>query len=97
MGLTSKDLPVMPRPEGPPPDPVDTSPVGIQIEDVKRLTLNPGDVLVVHIPFQAEVGTLRDMARQMEAFLPGNKVLVIAQGVELEVVGPESDAEQAAV
>lgn len=55
----------------------------IEIEDVKRLHLNPGDVLVVKLPRGGNYATAHD---QLQELFPGNKVLIVHPDVEFEVL-----------
>jgi hypothetical protein len=55
----------------------------IEIEDVKRLVLNENDTLVVRLP---KGGNYHEAHDTLKAMFPNNNVLVVAPGVELEVV-----------
>jgi hypothetical protein len=59
----------------------------IEIEDVKRLHLNPGDVLVVKLSQSADLGYVRDILKRI---FPDNEVLLADQDVELTVVEKEN-------
>jgi hypothetical protein len=59
----------------------------IEIEDVKRLHLNPGDVLVVKLSQSADHGYARDILKRI---FPDNEVLLADQDVELTVVEKEN-------
>ncbi len=61
----------------------------ITIEDVKRLDVHPGDVLLVTLP-HAMNAQMADAARaQFAAALPGVKVILKAPDIAVEVVSAE--------
>lgn len=55
----------------------------IELEDVKRLHVNPGDVLVVKLPRGRDLHDVHDVLQEM---FPNNKVLIVQPDVEFEVV-----------
>lgn len=60
----------------------------IEVEDVQRLHLEPGDTLVFKVrrdltPEQAE--RIREVAKQA---LPDHRFLVLTEGIDLQVVEP---------
>jgi hypothetical protein len=58
----------------------------LQLEDIKRLALQPGDVLVVRLPVIPSPEMVDSVRLQLEAALPGHKVFVLAPGIDLEVI-----------
>jgi len=58
----------------------------IEIEDVKRLRLQPGDVLVVRMPVRVSQEAAAAIVDDLDGCFPDNRVVVLAPGVELEVV-----------
>lgn len=72
---TADDLIVKVRAEFEPP-----------IEEVRRLSIRPGDVVVLKLSEYADPDMLRP---RLEVTFPDNKVLVLAPGMDLYVVRPE--------
>ena len=69
----------------------------MEISDVKRINLSPGEVLVVWVPGGADRGAQRSLHRTLNRNLPDNLCLVVPEGVRLEAVSPKtfmSDSEQ---
>lgn len=57
----------------------------VDLEDVKRLTLDPGDTLVLRVP-ELTMETLHHLTGLLKGVFPDNRVLVLPAGFELEVV-----------
>lgn len=64
--------------------------MAIDIEDVKTLTLQPGQVLVVQIDTRPKEVVDRIMQQFKELF-PDNKVLVLDKGIKLAVIDSIDD------
>jgi hypothetical protein len=65
--------------------------VKIEISDVQRLVLKPGDRIIVRMPGRIDRAGAEDVERQVRARLelPGEvPVLVLPEGMSLEVVEP---------
>lgn len=63
----------------------------ITLEDVKRLRLQPGDVLVVRCREQVSQSVASAILRRVAEVFPENRVLVMDAPVEgIEVWGPEA-------
>lgn len=58
----------------------------IDIKDVRRLRLNPGDVLVVRIDVTEAAAV--EIAEQLDDYFPDNRVMVLSPGADVEVLGP---------
>jgi hypothetical protein len=56
--------------------------------DVRRLVLRPGDVVVLLVPGSIEPESAKRLSETMRANLPGHKVLVLADGLKIGVMGP---------
>lgn len=62
----------------------------IVLEDIRRLVLEPGDVLVVRVEGAVTMQMAEAITRSVEQYLPGHKVLVLPAGMmDLEVLGRE--------
>jgi hypothetical protein len=59
------------------------------LEDIRRLTLQPGDVLVVHMQGGATKQQADDVLLLFQSYFPDHKCLVLAPGLELEVLSEE--------
>jgi hypothetical protein len=58
----------------------------IRIEDLQRVHLGPGDVLIVrtaHIPSKAATDALHEYLHDV---FPANRVLIVSRGTDLSVV-----------
>ncbi len=65
----------------------------IRLEDVKRLTLDPSDTLVLkikHGPLTHEA--LDALQDQLSAIFPGHRTVVLTPGTDLEVIEGERSA-----
>lgn len=60
----------------------------MDIEDVKRLKLAPGDVLVLRTGPGTTAEKARVIADQLAPVFPDNKVVTMSNDVELAVVEP---------
>jgi len=61
-----------------------------EIEEIRRVSLKPGDVLVVRLLNRMASRALADMVRvHVGHHFPGHTVLVLDQASTLEVVSPE--------
>ncbi len=58
----------------------------IQIEDVKKLQLEPGDILVIRIPRQYAAPALERLRQRVCELIPDHKVLVLGSEVDLEIL-----------
>lgn len=68
----------------------------IEIGDVQRLVLKPGDRIIVRIPFRLDRAASADVEHQVRARLdlPDEvPVLVLPEGMSLEVVEPPQPLE----
>ena len=57
-----------------------------EIEDIKRLRIEPGDCLFVHVPATTTMEELQRLADVFSRHWPGVPTLIIPGEVELEVV-----------
>ena len=60
--------------------------MGIELEDVRRLRLDPGDILVVRMPEHVTKEQVADVTELLKHHLPDHKVLAIGHDVDLGVV-----------
>ena len=66
----------------------DTEP--LELEDIKRLTLGPDDVLVIRVPDRMPAQSIQALGMGVKAALPhGNKVLILDAGMTLDVLTPD--------
>lgn len=64
------------------------------IAEVKRLTLHPGDRLVVNLDRQPSDMEVHQLKLRLQAILGDDvPVLVLSPGIDLEVLGPAADGE----
>lgn len=64
----------------------------IEITDIQRLIVHPGEVLIVHVPSDAAREDHRRIVAAFSEALPGVPVFVVRDGVRFEVIaqdGPE--------
>ena len=60
----------------------------IEIEEVRRLRLDPGDILVLKAPNVLTAEQCEEIRKQLEGEFPDNRVLVMTADFDLEVVTP---------
>jgi hypothetical protein len=65
-----------------------------QIEDIRRLHLDPGDVIVLKVQHPLTQAQADRMVQRMRAVLPGHKCLVLDHDVDLTVVSAGPTIEQ---
>jgi hypothetical protein len=58
----------------------------IDLQDIQRLRLEPGDVLVLRMPDRLTAAAVEHLANTMQDAIPGHKVIVLEKGAQLEVV-----------
>ena len=58
----------------------------INIEDIKTITLKPGQVLVVQTETRLPPRVAEDWKKQLEPLFPNNQVLIIDKSISLSVV-----------
>jgi hypothetical protein len=58
----------------------------IPIEDLKRVHLKPGDVLVVRLQRPAPINEKLRLKKELSETFPDNKVLIVEHGLELCVI-----------
>lgn len=61
----------------------------IEIEELKRVTLNKGDTLIAQIKYSIPRKHFNTIRKKLELAFPNNTVLVITDEVKLSVAGPE--------
>ncbi|MDD5367469.1 MAG: hypothetical protein PHQ40_00425 [Anaerolineaceae bacterium] len=59
------------------------------IEDLKKVSLKPGDILVVKPAVQLPEAAQQRMKVMFSSIFPGHKVLVLEPGLELGVISGE--------
>jgi hypothetical protein len=59
-----------------------------KIEEIRRVELKPGDVLVVRTAKVLSVQSAEDLKRQIETRFPGHLVVVMDSSLSLEVLEP---------
>lgn len=61
----------------------------IEVEEIKKIKLDPGEVLWVTVPIKnLEQSIAEGMANRLSQFFPDNKVIVTAQGFEFKAIAP---------
>lgn len=60
--------------------------------DVQRLTLAPGDIIVLNLDMPISADTAARLKAHAEQQLPGHQVLVLSEGIKLGVLAPETAA-----
>lgn len=60
--------------------------------DVQRLALKPGDVVVLKTPRLINREQARCLQERAELELPGHKILVLFDGIEIGILGSEEAA-----
>ena len=63
----------------------------IDIEDVKTLTLKPGQTLVVQLKTKCPVESAARLRDQFSGLFPDNRVLIIDSDMELMVIDDERE------
>lgn len=63
----------------------------MEIEDVRRLTLAPGDTLVLRVEDFLDRDEIDALKAQMDESFPGHQTLVLCGGCDLAVVSPPTD------
>jgi hypothetical protein len=58
----------------------------LELADVQRLRLEPGDALVILVPGRVTADQAHRIKDQVETFAPGHEVAVLEDGMELVVV-----------
>lgn len=59
-----------------------------EIEDIRRVTYNPDDVIVIRLQGRASMYTTQRVVDQLRAAFPAQKIVVLDEGIALDVVGP---------
>ena len=65
--------------------------MNIEIKDLKKVNLKPGEVLVVTVPGDTLWTQKARIKEQMKEFFPDNKIMIIDEGISLDVAGDEED------
>ncbi len=63
----------------------------ILLSDVRRLRLEPGDALLVTVPANLSVEQLHRIRATLSDSLPGTRVLVVFEGVDVSVLSGATD------
>lgn len=58
----------------------------LDIKEVERLTLKPGDVLVVKVPSRLSPEARAGLRESLRALFPEHKCAILEEGMTLEVV-----------
>ncbi len=64
----------------------------ILLSDVRRLRLEPGDALLVTVPANLSAEQLHRIRATLGDSLPGTRVLVVFEGVDISVLSGATDA-----
>lgn len=62
------------------------------IKDVKKISLEPGDIVMVKLNIAISQEQLDGMHKMLKHLFPDNKVIVTPDGVDLEVIKPLTNA-----
>jgi hypothetical protein len=63
--------------------------VTIELEDVRRLHLDPGDVLVVRLPHRPSPEEAWHLRERLADVFPGRKALILGPGADIEVLSDD--------
>lgn len=64
----------------------------IELESISRLEIKPGETLVVRVDLRLSQAEALDVKRRIQPHLPdGVKLLVVGEGVDLQVVARDSE------
>ena len=61
----------------------------LELEDIRRLDIKPGELLVVRVPRTPEPADLERLVEVFGRLLPNNKVFITAADVDLMVLNPQ--------
>ncbi len=81
-------------------DPIGSTmePLNFEVEAIKRLRLKPGDVILLRHPGNISEQMHRNLKESIEAFLEScnlkNRVMLLEEGLDLEILHCEDDNEQ---
>lgn len=64
----------------------------ILLEEIKRVRLAPGDVLVLRVKDRPPEERIARIVEQMKSIFPDHRAVILRDGMELEVAGPEASA-----
>ena len=79
-------------------DPSEKPAEPIVLEDIWRLVLEPGDILVVRVQGTVTMEVAERITRTVEHYLPGHKVLVLpAEQVDIQVLGRQPTSGPSAI
>lgn len=57
--------------------------------DLQKLSLNEGDILVIKLPRPEPVETIDRLKNQIEALVPGHKMIFLCEGIEIGVLSKD--------
>jgi hypothetical protein len=57
-----------------------------EVPEVRLLRVRPGDVVVIRLQGLVDLDVMDAMAKSMKALFPGNEVVVLEDGAEIEVL-----------
>jgi hypothetical protein len=60
----------------------------LKIEDIKRLRLEPGDILILRMRGRITMAAAEHIRNVFQNEIPGHKVMVLEDGARLDVVTP---------
>lgn len=63
------------------------------LEDLARVHLEPGDVLVLHVESDLAIGVHRYWEAKLKALWPGHELLILTQGMRLGVMSTGAEVQ----
>ena len=66
--------------------------MAIEIEDLKKVSLNDGDVVIFKVKERLGNAQVESVCKMLKFAFPDNKAIIIEDGMEIDVVGPDSFA-----
>jgi predicted RNA-binding protein associated with RNAse of E/G family len=60
-----------------------------EIEDIKRITYNPDDVIVVRANRHLHQEVAERIKKQLEVYFPSQQIIVLSDDLRIEVMAPE--------
>jgi hypothetical protein len=66
--------------------------IEITIADLSRVALEPGDILLIRSPKRLTLQSVDSLKKAIREGLPGHRVLVLEEGLDLAVIRPVGPA-----
>lgn len=59
----------------------------VKVRNLKRVTYQPGDLFVLTCPHYIDPTTAQRLKTELRKWLPGKKIIVLGDGIEIGVLG----------